>query len=41
MNWWTGASMDEANFQTRTVLIVRFLKGKVGELERGVESTLR
>ncbi|KAE8446808.1 hypothetical protein EG329_011585 [Mollisiaceae sp. DMI_Dod_QoI] len=37
MNWWTSASMDEANFQTRTVLIVRFLKGKVGELERGVE----
>lgn len=30
--------MDDANFQTRRVLIVRFLMGKVGnELERGVE----
>ncbi|KAF8855905.1 arylamine N-acetyltransferase 1 [Acephala macrosclerotiorum] len=38
MNWWTSASMDKANFQTRRVLVVKFLLGRVGdEIERGAE----
>lgn len=34
MNWWTSASMDEANFQTRRVLIVRFLMGRAGDKDK-------
>jgi len=40
VNWWTSTSMAETNWQTRRVLVVRFLRGvveKEGREEEGEE----